>query len=96
MAVSDSGPYSQIAGSYCVLSVLRAYASSGAGMGQYKVLRSGLDMLVANDQLELLLSRRSGTYSSSGGALMAIPNASRNTMQLPVGCLHEALPVDAL
>ncbi|CAK0739001.1 hypothetical protein CVIRNUC_001123 [Coccomyxa viridis] len=40
-----------------------------AGMGQYKVLRGGLDMLVANDQLELLLSRRSGAHSSSGARL---------------------------
>ena len=74
--------------------VLRAGASSGAGMGQYKVLRGGLDMLVANDQLELLLSRRSGAHSSSGEALMASSHAPSKTMQSPIGCLHEALSVD--
>ena len=64
--------------------------SPGAGMGQYKVLRSGLDMLVANDQLELLLSRRSGAHSSSGGAPMASSHAYSQTMQSPLGCVHEA------
>ena len=75
--------------------VLRSHASPGAGMGQYKVLRGGLDMLVANDQLELLLSRRSGAHSSSGGAPMAFSHASSKTMESPLGCFHEALPVDA-
>ena len=37
-----------------------------AGMGHYKALRGGLDMLVANDQLELLLGRRSASQSSTG------------------------------
>ena len=75
--------------------VLRADVSSGAGMGQYKVLRGGLDMLVANDQLELLLSRRSGAHSSSGGALIS-PHASSKTMPSLLECLRAALPVDAL
>ena len=35
-------------------------------MGHYKALRGGLDILVANDQLELLLSRRSASRSSTG------------------------------
>ena len=76
--------------------VLKLDTSMGAGMGQYKVLRGGLDMLVANDQLELLLSRRSGAHSGSGGALTASFYTSSKTMQLPVGCLHKALPVDTL
>ena len=75
--------------------VLKADVSSGTGMGQYKVLRGGLDMLVANDQLELLLSRRSGAHSSSGGAPMAFSHASSKTMESPLGRFHEALPVDA-
>ena len=37
-----------------------------AGMGHYRALRWGLDILVANDQLELLLSRRSASRSSTG------------------------------
>ncbi len=38
-------------------------------MGHYKALRGGLDILVANDQLELLLSRRSASRSSTGTLL---------------------------
>ncbi len=45
----------------------------GAGMGHYKALRGGLDILVANEQLELLLSRRSASQSSTGTVSVRLP-----------------------
>lgn len=49
----------------CCLS-LEVKAIVTAGMAHYRALRWGLDILVANDQLELLLSRRSASRSSTG------------------------------
>ena len=78
------------------LGMMRSGGSPGAGMGQYKVLRGGLDMLVANDQLELLLSRRSGARSSSGGVHMASPHTSSNLMQSLLECFHVASRINTL
>ena len=37
-----------------------------AGLGRYRAVRAGLDYLVRADQLELLLSKRSGAGAAAG------------------------------
>lgn len=37
----------------------------GAGLGQYQAVRSGMDLLVRADHLELLLSKRAGSGASA-------------------------------
>ena len=86
----EVGHFSRLQGAVFWCTEIRSFICANAGMGQYRVLRGGLDVLVANDQLELLLSRRSGARSGGGGLHMASSHASSNFMQSPLKCFHVA------